>query len=305
MVRSRWWRRVRRIAVVTLVVGLAFHLVGGWYFSDQIYAGTLERVVRDDAAEDPGTAGLPFEEVAYDAGLGRTPAWLVDGSGDRAGLWVVMVHGRGGVRADWLGQLAALHELGVTTLTIAYRNDPGSPTDPSGEYGFGLTEKADLAAAVDLAVASGAEEVVLMGGSMGGAIVMAHLRDGASPAVVGVILDSPLLDLSAAVDHQAASLGYPVPGSLLWGAKVVTNLRFGLAWSEVDHLRPSDHLTVPALLIHGRADTVVPVTDSRALAADRPDLVTYVETASDHVDSFNDDPVGYAAQLRDFLAPLG
>lgn len=299
--KGRGVRRVRTIAVAVVLVVLVAHVGGGWYFADQIYAGTLQLATPEDTSEDPGGLGLTFEEVSYDAGLGDTPAWLVPGAQGQSGLWVVIVHGRGGDRAEWLGPMPALHEAGVTTLNIAYRNDPGAPRDPSGEYGFGITEKFDVAAAVDLAVASGAQRVVLMGASMGGGIVMAYLRDGAHPAVVGAILDAPILDLGATVDQGAASLGYPVPGSLVWSAKQIAAWRFGIAWAELDYLRPSGFLEVPVLLFHGTADTVVPYTSSRILAAEYPDLVTYVETASGHIDSYIDDPAGYEAYLLDFL----
>ena len=60
-------------------------------------------------------------------------------------------------------------ELGLTSLLISYRNDEGAPA--TGTYGFGLTEWRDLEAAVVQLRGEGHDRLLLVGASMGGAIV--------------------------------------------------------------------------------------------------------------------------------------
>lgn len=302
-------RTLRNILIGLVVAVLALHVGGGWYFSDQIYAGTLQVPELAGYAEpnpnlpDPGSEyGLEFDDVTYTSPAGAFPTWVVPGEADDA--WVILVHGRGGVRHDWLPQVQTLHELGYTVMVLSYRNDPNSPPDPSGEYRFGLTEWEDLSAAVDLAVAEGAEQIVLYGGSMGGAIIASYLRHGAADQVEALILDSPLLNLSATVDLGATQLGFPVPATLLWSGKQIFAWRTGLSWAELDYINPSDYLDVPTLIIHGVPDPVVPISTSRELVAAHPDLVTLVETDAGHVRSWAEDPEGFDATLAEFLLGL-
>ncbi len=57
-------------------------------------------------------------------------------------------------------------------LVPSYRNDEGVPPGPDGRYALGLSERRDVEAALRYAVDHGAREVLLMGWSMGGAIVL-------------------------------------------------------------------------------------------------------------------------------------
>jgi len=64
-------------------------------------------------------------------------------------------------------------------------------------------------------------------------------------------------------------------------------------------------LTVPTLLIHGSADSVIPVTTSDRFAAMNRLVTYYRPTGVGHVRAWNTDPVGYERRLTDFLRRLG
>lgn len=296
-------RRILIWVVATLLVVLiGGHLAAAWGMSDQV-AAELDVIDRPPTATDPEQAlGLPFETVHYDAPLGPTPAWVVPGAAPDD--WVVLVHGRAGAPEDWMAQIDTIHDAGYTSMTITYRNDAGAPSAPDRRYGMGATEGEDVTAAVDYAVANGATRVVLMGVSLGGAAVMSSLRDGADPAVSGVVLDSPILDFSDAVDAGADRLGVWIPPTVLWLGRQVTSWRTGLDWQQVDYLEPTDPLVMPALVMHGTSDDMVPITQSRELAARHPDLVTLVETPTEHADAWAYDPDAYDAALLGFLGQV-
>ncbi len=150
--------------------------------------------------------GIESEEVTYGSPLGDFPAWFVEGSDRLDGAdgaedtWVIYVHGKGSRREEALRILPAAYALGFPSLIITYRNDAGTHEDPGGRYQYGATEWRDLEAAVRHALAAGAEDVVLYGYSMGGAIVFNFLYESPlAGAVRGVILDAPMLDFSATV----------------------------------------------------------------------------------------------------------
>jgi pimeloyl-ACP methyl ester carboxylesterase len=161
--------------------------------------------------------GLPFQDVTYRGPLGPYPAWLVPGARD---TWAILVHGNAMDRLDTIKVVPALHRLGLPVLMISYRNDAEAPPDPSGMLRYGLTEWQDLAAAAQYALGHGARRLLLVGYSMGGAIVISFLeRSPLAARVAGVMLDSPMTDLGRAVDHGASRqrlplVGLPLPQSL-------------------------------------------------------------------------------------------
>lgn len=90
--------------------------------------------------------------------LGPLPAWQLAGTRP---TWVLLVHGRGGAREDWLAMLPALVRAGFPVLDLSYRNDVGAPASPDGYSHLGDTEWRDVEAGVRYARAEGAADVVL------------------------------------------------------------------------------------------------------------------------------------------------
>lgn len=254
-------------------------------------------------------AGLDFRNVSYPGPLGRYPAWLVPGT---ASTWVITVHGNSLSRLDTIKVVPTLHSMGLPVLMASYRNDPGAPSAPDGQLGYGRTEWPDLQAAVRYALDNGARRVVLLGYSMGGAVVVSFLLHSAlASEVSAAVLDAPVLDFSAAVDLGASQqrlpvLGLPLPASLTWVAKELAAIRYGVGWSRLDYLHRAGQLKTPILLFQGGADRTVPPSGSDALARARPDLVTYVRVpGADHLEEWNLNPIRYDATLRAFLTAHG
>jgi pimeloyl-ACP methyl ester carboxylesterase len=256
---------------------------------------------------DPRVAAdRPVREVSYPSPLGRAPAWLVDG---RRRTWVILVHGYNAARTETLRTLATATGLGFPALAVTYRNDPGAPRNPDGLRHWGATEWRDLEAAAGYAVAHGADDVVLVGYSMGGAVVASFLLESPLAARVrGVVLDSPVLDLGEVIDRGAADrdlpvLGTPVPPALTVAAKGIAGLRYDLDWAQLDYVDRAGRLAAPILLFHQTGDPTVPVAISEALASARSDLVTFERFDGDgHVQSWNADRPRYERAVRAFLA---
>ena len=264
-----------------------------------LQVGGLVRFDKFAFPGDPERAhDIAFGEVTFASPLGELAAWRVDGADD---TWAVFVHGKSANRREALRMMPVTVDAGLPSLAITYRNGPGAPADPSGYYQYGRTEWEDLEAAVEYAVSEGANDVVLVGYSMGGAIVVSFLMQSPSAGrVAGVILDSPVLDLSAAIDLGAERRG--LPGFLTNIARVITSMRFDVDWDALDYLGRADELAVPILLFHGDGDTQVPQRTSEALAERRPDLVTYEAfDGAAHVGAWNADPERYEEAVAAFL----
>jgi pimeloyl-ACP methyl ester carboxylesterase len=270
-----------------------------------LVAGT--RVALDNKAFPLVGLGVPLHDVSYRGPLGSYPAWFAPGSRD---TWAILVHGNSLDRLDTIKVVPALHRLGLPVLMISYRNDAGAPEDPSGMLRYGLTEWRDLAAAVQYALSHGARRVVLVGYSMGGGIAASFLeRSPLAARVSGVILDSPMLDLSRSVDLGASRqtlplAGFPLPQSLTDVAKWIAGWRYGVDWTSLDYLNGVAKIHAPILLFQGTADETVPAATSDELARTARD-VTYVRVGgADHLDSWNLDPARYDGAVQAFVGRI-
>jgi pimeloyl-ACP methyl ester carboxylesterase len=270
------------------------------------HEGTVVSPDRPAFADPAAALGRDVEDVTFDSDLGPLAAWYVPGASD---TWAVLVHGKGGERAEMLRTMRTTVDAGMPSLAITYRNDAGAPADPSGLYQFGRTEWRDLDAAVGYATDHGARRVVLVGASMGGGIIASYLRQQPDAPVAGIVLDSPMLDFGETVSYGAEQEPLPgfghVPAPLTWTAKQLAALRYGVDWAGTDYLDDTGWLDVPALVIHGSDDSTVPLRTSEALRASRPDQVTLtVVPGAEHVESWNVDPRAYDDEVAGFLHGL-
>jgi pimeloyl-ACP methyl ester carboxylesterase len=201
--------------------------------------------------------------------------------------------------------LCAIATLGVSWTVASYRNDVGAPS--TGMYELGAGEWADIEAVLDDAVARGARRIVLVGLSMGGAIV-ARLLTATTHGrrIAGVVLDAPVLDWASVLRHvTTGNRGVAILRPLVPAVLALAARRARLEPRALRLLVDADRLEVPLLLLHGSADRVVPVSTSDALAQARPDLVTYERfDGAGHVTAWNADPVRYDRALQGFVAAV-
>ncbi len=227
--------------------------------------------------EHPSELHLPFAEVQIRSAIGDCPAWEFP-VGEGEGTWVIQIHGRGTTRAECLRSVPLLHSLGISSLLVSYRNDGEAPRSRTGTYALGATEWRDVDAAIAWARRRGAERILLMGWSMGGAIALqVALSSAHRESIAGVILDSPVVDWRTVLAHQARLLG--LPGSvadLTIGAlrtEWATGAGTAIPFERLDIVRRAAELRHPLLILHSDDDGFVPSEASHRLAEARPDLV--------------------------------
>lgn len=268
----------------------------------ELAEGTPVRVDTWTYRDDPATAlGLEYTTVDIPTELGAAPAWHLPGEKT---TWVLTVHGRNAAPAETLRGVEVYNVLGYPVLAVTHRNDEGAPDAPDGLHSLGEYESDDLVDAVDYALANGAEDVVLHGWSMGGAVVATAARKLADTGVVkGVVLDSPVMDWNSTLDMQAEDRG--VIGPITWTAKRIVEFRADIDLDALDQRNFADEFDMPMLLFVDTADATVDHTATLDFAALLPpDQATVVTTASGHTASWNEDPPAYAAALEDYLAAL-
>ncbi|MGO4300417.1 alpha/beta hydrolase family protein [Leifsonia sp. RAF41] len=260
----------------------------------------------------PAEIGLPVTSVEIETDLGETPAWIFPAPDDaEPGRWVIQVHGWGASRQEGLRAVRTYHDSGFTCLLASYRNDGDAPESVDRRYGLGGTEWRDIEAAIEYAVAHGARSIVLMGWSMGGAVVLQTItRSRVLEHVTGIVLESPVIDWVDTLEYQ---------GNLLRLPDVMTRAAMRLIeaeWSgpltgqgapidlrSMDFVARASELSLPMLILHSDDDGFVPSTGSRALAAARSDIVTLVSfDVALHTKLWNYDEAKWTAAIAGWLS---
>ncbi|WP_246002205.1 alpha/beta hydrolase [Allorhizocola rhizosphaerae] len=182
-------------------------------------------------------------------------------SGPDRRLAVLVANGNGG---DRTGRMPLAHDLagrGFTVLLFDYRGYGGNPGSPS-EAGLYRDIRAAYA---HLTTLFPAERIILFGESLGGALVTDL---AAQSPVGGVVLRSPFTDLAAVGGRH-----YPfLPVRLLLRDKYPL-------------IETISRVPAPVIVILGSADSIVPPSLSREVAARVPRLVGLVEVqGADHND---------------------
>ena len=268
LIRDQITKR-RIIIIATALAALALLYVAiSWYVVSQALAADIE-----EFKFHPDELGLIYEDVEFsprgDASITLRGWWLPAEKSIGSLIWV---HGLDDNRAEQLPLLNDLISEGFSILAFDLRGHGLSDRVP---LGAGYKETADVRGAIDYLLESkGATsgKVLLMGRSLGGAIVLIAAVD--EPSVAGVYADSPFASLADLMIGEVA-MRTPFP---MWFASI---LRPGivqvasLRGIKVDQVRPEVAVTKYADLVIGLAhcadDDRIPLEHSlriRAAAAD-------------------------------------
>jgi uncharacterized protein len=222
------------VLVVVLVIGL-------------LWSVQRRLIYFPDRSPVPAAAAVltGADEVVLETSDGlRLGAWLVNPVQPTRGTAVLIAPGNAGNRLNRVPLARALADVGLTVLLMDYRGYGGNPGDPSQA---GLAR--DVRAARQYLVGSGfaPNRMIYYGESLGGAVAT-ELATAHPPG--GLVLRSPFTDLAAVGRHH-----YPV-----LPVRAMLRDRYPVA----DLI---GRITAPTTVIYGTADSVVPATQSRAVAA--------------------------------------
>ena len=277
------------------IVLVAGALVGlGWEASGRAIhpgCGTYEWTARDFPA-------LEAEEVVVESSTGaRLAGRFFHGREDAT---IVLLHGYGGNQDELLPLADQLHDAGYSIFTYDQRGCGGS----TGEVTFGAREQDDLVSVVDYLASRpdvDAERLGAFGYSMGGATaIMTAARE---PRIKGVVADSAWSDVHAWLKPSVKD-SFVHPRDRFTALSLqLAELRTGI---DLDDLRPADVIgrisPRPVLLVHGRADEVVPAAEAERNhgAAQEPKELVLVSGAG-HGDTIAPGGASLRGHVRHFF----
>lgn len=258
---------------------------------------------------NPTDAGVLATDVHVPLTAGPAPAWLAEGD-QHADTWAILIHGRGATRLETLRGLKPLSELGLTVLSMSYRNDGEGPEVNNGRYGLGATEWHDVDAAIGYALSQGARDVVLVGWSMGGAIALRTLElSRFRHRIRALALTGPAVDWFEILRYQAKINNIPYLSGRIGGwmlgqpiGKKLTGLTAPIDLNALNWVERAGNIKTPVLIQHSRDDGFVPFVSSERLAKKNPRYVTLVPfTRAGHVREWNVDPQKWETTLKDWM----
>lgn len=257
--------------------------------------------------DSPERLGYPYTPILITSEVGDLPAWRISPPTADTDHVAIHVHGRGARREETLRGVTPVAQAGWTSIVMSYRNDADAPRSADGKYGFGVTESADVEAAIDMAVRDGATTILLVGWSMGAtAVLQAAERSPHRDLIAGLILESPAIDWPDILRHQAelASIPAQVAGigtTLFHRGSRLAGMDAPIAVAELTPERWAATLSMPVLIHVSEADTFVPPAGAIRLAELRSDLVTIRLTdQGEHVKLWNVDRSGWEHATTEF-----
>lgn len=256
----------------------------------------------------PDDLGAPHREVRIEAPSGTRPAFLFD-TEQPSTRWAIHVHGIHSSRISALRSVPATLAAGMPSLVVSYRGDAEDETAPPAT--LGQEEARDVDAAIRYALDHGAEDVVLVGWSMGATVSTILAADVRTRRhLAALVLVGPALDWHASIRAGAVRSGIPAPLAPLFtlaltlpGLAQLAGLRRPL---RAAHLRPSlTDVPLPVLILHSSGDTDAPMSVSENLARSHPDRVRLEQVAPvPHGMERNVDPDRFDRVVTGFLTAL-
>lgn len=294
--------------IIALLIALWWVYYIVFYSPDkrrQSTVDTPEGIIHKDDGEDTvrritALYTRPHERVTIRSYDGRTLSARVY-EGQPGKPVSICCHGyRGTAIRDMSGGATVLLDQGHTVILIDERAHMSS----SGHtITYGIRERYDVRSWVDYAISRCGSDIRinLVGISMGAATVLMACSLPLPDNVKAVSADCPYNDVKDIICYVAGRM--KLPAKLLYPLIYLSALLFG-------HFRPNAMTAaeavrrsrIPAIIIHGEADTFVPAAMSRQIYDANPEVVErYTFPGAEHGLSFVVDEERYTRIFLDFL----
>lgn len=254
-----------QILAIGFAIGVvALILTTAWMLTHPVRRSYAWAIARSQPG-DPGELdeSLQFKDETIDLGHASVPIWDIEGR-DPNGPIVLMTHGWGSSRQGALKRIFPI--VDHASRVIAW--DLPGHGDASGNARLGTDEHT---IAIELLAALGIEDapIVLYGWSMGAGISLALCAQIQSTHDVRcVICEAVYCEPTTPARGVLTLRGMPhrlnLTPALMW---IGIRIGVGARWSGFNRAQIASRIETPVLLIHGDADPVCPIEDSRRIAS--------------------------------------
>jgi uncharacterized protein len=238
-----------------------------------------------------------YEDITFRTadGLNLRGWWLPQPGSRRV---VVGLAGHRSPKADLLGIGSGLWRAGNNVLLFDWRSRGESDI---AQHSLAYYELRDAEAAVAYALERVPQaQIGLIGYSMGASVAI--LLAARSTQILAVAADSPFTGIAEVVAHGVARLRLPAR-LVVPMADALTGWRYGYRFGAVRPIEAVAALSPrPLLLIHGGADSLIPVSHAHTLyAAAREPKELWVVDGTEHCGAYFADRAGYVERVAAFF----
>jgi alpha-beta hydrolase superfamily lysophospholipase len=258
--------------------------------------------VKSVSGRDPSAVRLRFEPIRFASGPLQLRGWWIPAARPTSRC-VVVCHGISANMGAFVGVAPFLHRAGFNVLFFDFRGHGASPGHTAS---FGWHESEDVRAACKYLRSRGQDKIALYGFSMGGAAVNLafHPRLGAvDEAVRAVVVDSTFARFPPLVEQQLGAVPQALRPSLMSVLSWCSLYEIGVRPEEIVPAQTVARIAPrPLLIIHGDADRLIPVAQSRELfAAARSPKQRIVVPGAGHCLCRLVNPGAYEARVANWL----
>ena len=286
-----------------MLIGLVALLVVAYLGVGALAANILSTPTRNFTAGDtPTTHGLSYQDVRFLARGGdvELAGWYIPRAGSNRAI--VIVHGQDSSRNTNLGGrvfevVSAFHQHQFAVIMIDLR---GHGQSGAAHFSFGLNERRDIEGAVDWLKSQGFApgSVGVLGISMGAASSIGATAD--DPDIGALDADSSYAEIYSIIQRLWSNAS-GLPNAFLPGMRLMHRLMFGYDIASSKPVGEIGKIARPILLIHGTADTLIPIDHARQLKAAAPAAELWEVPCATHADAFGHDPQAYLERVTDFF----
>lgn len=252
----------------------------------------------DEYTFSPWEVQVEHERISFTSEDGVTIRgwWFARPESQRV---IIGLHGHRGAKTDLLGIGSGLWRAGNNVLLFDFRGCGESDAAPQS---LAHLEQRDARAAVRYAQERMQDaQIGMIGYSMGASIAI--LTAATEPAIRAVVADSPFAAMRDVIADAYVRRRLPIRPALDL-ADVVTRWRYGYPFQAV---RPIDVVPAiaprPFLLLHGSADTIIPVSHAYrlfAVAGEPKELIIF--EGAQHCGGYFADRAAYVSRVAEFFA---
>lgn len=284
-----------------LVAGGVLGALGGalgaaWYVSSQVNPQP-RRGYLDTYTFTPWELGVPYETVSLRSADGLSlSGWWMPHPAPRG--VVIGCHGHSGSKDELLGIGTNTWRAGYSVLLFDFRGRGDSDPWP---HTLVSREVDDLLAAVAYARGQLPEaRIGVIGFSMGAAVAL--LATARESAIGAVVADSSFTSGADVVSHAVRRTLRFSPEILVLTADELVSRRHGYRFSQARPLDAVGQIAPrPLLIIHGEADTMIPVEHAHQLyAAAREPRQLWTVPGAEHCGAYFADRQTYCRRVVEF-----
>ena len=268
-------------------------------------ASSLTQTERKPLISTPESFGLAFENISFlsDQDSLQLEGWFIPSPASNR--VILFVHGKSYHRANPdIGMLEVAEALVKNGYNIVMFDLRGYGESQGKRFSLGYFEHRDLKGAVEHVLSRGfrPDQIGVIGWSMGAATTM--ITAGMTPEIKAVVMDSGYADLVDILEVQVPRES-GLPPVFTFGILRMLRVLYGINLYSVRPVESvSRMLDRHIFIIHGEADSLVPVEHAKrlfALKANQPGNEVWLLPGVGHVDAYQSEPEEYISRVVAFF----